>query len=398
VPRDRNSSFCDFFEKATGRTPSGEVTRLASGALPDTWTVPRAGGKTEVILPWLWRHRAEDPRRSRTPRRLVYLLPQRAEPEQAQAASDARTWLANLGLTEEVALHVPLAEWSASHGDWRQDMHRPAIIIGTADILLSRALIRGFGTSRVIAPIDFALLTNGAHWIIASPERCPVTAVTLREVAALATTFGTAEPFGYTQIFTERPGPFPAPSSSAPALHGATLIDLFDTAPSPEREVDIVPYAMDEADLDAEVAWATWTPAPDGAPSPEISLPPAEYRHRVPLSQIPELAAGRPVWRWHRESDSYTRVDTPGQPPVRPYELLLVRAMDGPYLLTADEAAEAVPEEQPPPGEPREWQSLDQHSEQVRDQAEALLQVLTPDIPGDAARSVVLCVPPPGTP
>jgi CRISPR-associated endonuclease/helicase Cas3 len=48
--------------------------------------------------------------------------------------------------------------------------------------------------------------------------------------------------------------------------------------------------------------------------------------------------------------------------------------------------AVAVPES----GPPREWQSLDEHSQQVRDQAAALLAVLAPAISPAAARAVVL--------
>ena len=48
--------------------------------------------------------------------------------------------------------------------------------------------------------------------------------------------------------------------------------------------------------------------------------------------------------------------------------------------------AEGIPEE----AEPRRWQSLDQHSQEVRDQAAALIAVLAPSIPPDAARSVIV--------
>jgi CRISPR-associated endonuclease/helicase Cas3 len=40
--------------------------------------------------------------------------------------------------------------------------------------------------------------------------------------------------------------------------------------------------------------------------------------------------------------------------------------------------------------EPRKWQSVDEHSEQVRDQAAALLAVLAPNIPPEAARSAII--------
>ena len=72
----------------------------------------------------------------------------------------------------------------------------------------------------------------------------------------------------------------------------ADLDRLFDTSPDPAGDdVDIAPYVRDAEDLDAEVAWATWTPRADGAPDPEIRAPAAEYRCRVPIGVVVALAA-----------------------------------------------------------------------------------------------------------
>ena len=193
----------------------------------------------------------------------------------------------------------------------------------------------------------------------------------------------------------------------------------------------------DAEDLDAEVAWATWTPADDGAPDPDIRVPAVEYRCRVPVGEIVALARDRAVWRFDRSADGWTRVTQQPQSRPRPGEVLLVSAADGGYdvetgfdpsalgrvpdspeLLTPEEwearvalaaaeaalaastglaadaalAAEALihAKNDPDEAEPRRWQSLDEHSEQVRDQAAALLAVLAPSIPPDAARSVVV--------
>ena len=81
---------------------------------------------------------------------------------------------------------------------WRQDMHRPAIVVGTVDSLVSKALNRGYGIGRGTYPVDFALVTNGAHWVIDEIQLCPESTTTLRQLAAFAVSFGTAEPFGLT--------------------------------------------------------------------------------------------------------------------------------------------------------------------------------------------------------
>ena len=107
-------------------------------------------------------------------------------------------WLAGLGLTDEVALHVVMGGGGATQWPWRRDMHRPAIVIGTVDSLVSKALNRGYGIGRATYPIDFALVTNGAHWVIDEIQLCPESTTTLRQLAAFAGSFGTAEPFGLT--------------------------------------------------------------------------------------------------------------------------------------------------------------------------------------------------------
>ena len=59
-------------------------------------------------------------------------------------------------------------------------MHRPAIVVGTVDTLVSKALNRGYGIGPAMYPIDFALVTNGAQWLFVEPGLCPVTATTMR--------------------------------------------------------------------------------------------------------------------------------------------------------------------------------------------------------------------------
>ena len=83
-------------------------------------------------------------------------------------------------------------------------------------------------------------------------------------------------------------------------IRRADLDALFDTSPHPSGEdVDIAPYVRDAEDLDAEVAWATWTPGDDGR-RPRDRVPAAEYRCRVPVGEVVALARDRVVWRFHR--------------------------------------------------------------------------------------------------
>lgn len=188
-------TFMTFFNVATGRSPHGYQVRLAVDGLPAVVQAPTGSGKTGIVLAWLWR-RLYGPDQPGTPRRLVYALPQRSLVE--QVADEVVTWLERLGLTERVALHVVMGDAGATQWQWRQDMHEPTIVIGTVDSLISKALNRGYGIGRATYPIDFALVTNGAQWVIDEIQLCPESTTTLRQIAAFAKSLGTAEPFGLT--------------------------------------------------------------------------------------------------------------------------------------------------------------------------------------------------------
>lgn len=195
--------FDGFFERAAGSRPYGYQSRLARHGLPAVVQAPTGAGKTGIILAWLWR-RLSEKYQDETPRRLVYALPQRSLVE--QVARQAEAWLANLGLAEQVALHVVMGGEGKTQRQWRLNMHRPAVVVGTVDSLVSKALNRGYGIGRAIYPIDFALVTNGAHWVIDEVQLCPESTTTLRQLAAFTTSLGTAEPFGLTCMSATIPG------------------------------------------------------------------------------------------------------------------------------------------------------------------------------------------------
>jgi CRISPR-associated endonuclease/helicase Cas3 len=604
------ATFDDFFLMATGQRQHGYQARIARDGLPDVVEAPTGTGKTRVILAWLWR-RLYGPDPGRTPRRLIYALPQRSLVD--QVAGECGKWLGSLGLTDQVALHVVMGGAKASLGEWREDIHKPAIVVGTVDSLVSKALNRGYGIGRAIYPIDFALATNGVAWVIDEIQLCPESTTTLRQVAAFARRFGTAEPFSLTcmsatvpdglletvdnrprgttveilveertgelakrlaaartfrrlavepgdykavgaairerhqsgtltlavfntveaarnaykqlrggpvdctllhsrfrgiertalmrdlverpedriivatqvveagidlsalTLFTEaapwpslvqragrcnrkglrnadadvwwlppaKPAPYEQPDVDATiaeldqlegqrvtgedllaravfttpeqvaVIRRSDFVALFDTSPDLSgADVDIAPYIRDADDLDAEVAWATWTPEADGAPSPDVKTPPAEYRCRVPLGDVAKLAKDRAAWRLDQLAGKWTRVPVAGPNRARPGEVLLISAADGgydpetgldlaakgvvegsPVLQTAAELAAGVEDsygaDSASVEQERGWQSLDQHSGEVREQAEALLGALRPAIPQAAGRSVV---------
>jgi CRISPR-associated endonuclease/helicase Cas3 len=610
-------TFDEFFRSATasekhpeGCSPHGYQARIARGGLPAILQAPTGTGKTGIILAWLWRLFSND-NASGTPRRLVYALPQRSLVE--QVSHEAEMWLARLNLTGQVALHVVMGGRGESQRQWRQDMDRPAIVIGTVDSLVSKALNRGYGIGRAIYPVDFALVMNGAHWVIDEIQLCRESTTTLRQLAAFARTYGTAEPFsltcmsatvppglletvdnpvvdgvkmailqeertgelavrleakrtirkldavpgGYKEIAAaaldrHRAGeltlvvlntvdaakevfkhvrkgaskatllhsrfrgiereqllktiitdpkdrivvstqvveagidlnasvliteaaPWPSvvqragrcnrtgtildaelcwvqPKNASPyeqddidataaalsdlagtevtgedlllgrevkvteeqvsVLRRPDFLALFDTSPDlAGNDIDVAPYVRDAEDLDAQVAWATWVAAAaDGRPPDDAKAPSAEYRCRVPLGKVTELAKIVPVWRLDQVLRRWTKVVS--QARARPGEVLVISAdaggydpdtgfeptAKGPVVLSARLRAKS----DPPDGieeaygddssnvQQKRWLPLDQHSQDVRDEAVRLLATIQPELSADAQQSAVV--------
>jgi CRISPR-associated endonuclease/helicase Cas3 len=155
--------FDTFFTQATGNPPFPYQRIFATGeSLPQLIDVPTGAGKTATaILGWLWRRRyADEATRQATPRRLVYCLPMRVLVEQTEAS--AKTWLQNL--KEDIKVYILMGGEQAE--DWDVYPERDAILIGTQDMLLSRALNRGYGMSRYRWPMHFGLLNNDCLWVL----------------------------------------------------------------------------------------------------------------------------------------------------------------------------------------------------------------------------------------
>jgi CRISPR-associated endonuclease/helicase Cas3 len=153
-------SFESFFSAGTGLTPYPYQVKLASDEIQSRLIhVPTGCGKTAaVILAWLWQRR-RDP--DSTPRRLIYCLPMRVLVEQTR--DNTEKWLRNLNLREKVGVHLLLG--GEQRDDWDLYPEREAILIGTQDMLLSRALNRGYAMSRYRWPVHFGLLNNDCLWV-----------------------------------------------------------------------------------------------------------------------------------------------------------------------------------------------------------------------------------------
>ena len=150
------------------RHPDAWQLALAGDAWPRVLIAPTGSGKTAAVtLGWATRrlHSPDD-----TPRRLVWCLPMRTLVEQTARAVEE--WLRKLA-TDEVngegrlprPEDVRVLMGGVDANGWLERPERPAVLVGTQDMLLSRALMRGYASSRALWPMEFALLHEDAQWV-----------------------------------------------------------------------------------------------------------------------------------------------------------------------------------------------------------------------------------------
>ena len=179
-------TYDDFFERAVGYPPYPFQRRVVGvGRLPELIEIPPGYGKTAaIVLAWLWlRCFAPDPAvRASTPRRLIYALPMRTLT--AQIGSEIERWLGELGLSDDVDLHVVMGGTSHRAKPWREHPERVSILVGTIDLLTSKALVRAYGTPRNAFPMDAALVWNDAHVVVDEVQAAPATTITMRQIDA----------------------------------------------------------------------------------------------------------------------------------------------------------------------------------------------------------------------
>lgn len=195
--------FVDFFGQAFAtpgrgvRSPYPYQQTLSRSAWPDCLNVPTGMGKTAAVtLAWLWKRgwRIGDrsgPMDAGTPRRLVWCLPMRVLVEQTR--DNIEIWLDKLGIQGaagegKVSVHV-LMGGEHDLKSWAEHPEEDMILIGTQDMLLSRALMRGYGMSRYQWPVHFALLHNDCMWVFDEVQLMGAGLATSAQLEAFRRTF-----------------------------------------------------------------------------------------------------------------------------------------------------------------------------------------------------------------
>jgi CRISPR-associated endonuclease/helicase Cas3 len=166
---DLDMDYKDFFKTAFNKEPYNYQTEIAQDVFPSVINAPTGAGKTAMILgAWLWRRIRESnlEKEKRVGRRLIYCLPMRVLVEQtAKVAQDAVQRLEEAGVVEKGRFRVYVLMGGETADEWDSNPEREYIIVGTQDMLLSRALNRGYAMSRYRWPVHFGLLNNDCLWV-----------------------------------------------------------------------------------------------------------------------------------------------------------------------------------------------------------------------------------------
>jgi len=215
-------SFSSSFDALTGHQPfpwqRALFERLVAADFPQVCSIPTGIGKTSAIAVWLLAlaTRAETGSLRGFPRRLVYVVNRRTVVDQATA--DVETWrrriaeepalgdtratlqrLAVLTGGEAIAVST-LRGQRADNAEWRIDPARPAIVIGTVDMIGSRLLFGGYGCGFRSKPLHAGFLGQDVWLVHDEAHLEPAFQQLLTAVRSEQETSGDVRPFLVTAL------------------------------------------------------------------------------------------------------------------------------------------------------------------------------------------------------
>ncbi len=185
VPVQEPKAFPSQFEALTGNLPYNWQESLfslfLSGEVPPVVNLPTGSGKTSVMAVWLLALASQAARpgqpKSGVPRRLVWVVNRRVVVDQATEEAELirkrigdttigqlkgiRDAVRGLSLgreNQEVIGISTLRGEKEDNREWSKEPSRPAIIVGTVDMIGSRLLFSGYGNGRYWRPQDAGLL------------------------------------------------------------------------------------------------------------------------------------------------------------------------------------------------------------------------------------------------
>lgn len=171
-----------LLERALGDRPFHWQSRLLRELLdqnmPRALDLPTGLGKTAVMAIWLV---ARACGATWLPRRLVYVVDRRAVVDQAtREAESLKAWLRGapdvcerLGLVERELPISTLRGQFVDNRRWLEDPSKPAIVVGTVDMIGSRLLFEGYACSRKMRPFHAGLLGADTLFVLDEAHLVP---------------------------------------------------------------------------------------------------------------------------------------------------------------------------------------------------------------------------------
>lgn len=233
---DVERQYEEFFLRATGQHSYPYQTRIGVEGLPELLKVPTGCGKTAAaVVGWLFRRLGHPDNlvREQTPNWLVFTLPMRVLVEQTVGVVEG--WLRALGLRTEVRV-ITLMGGEPRPTDWRLHPEKPTIFVGTFDMVLSRALNRGFGESRYVWPIDFGLFNSGCHFVFDEVQLMGPALKTSRQLQGLRASLGMVAPCSSTWMSATVPEDLA--TVDAPHVTSTVSLEADDITPSLARRLE----------------------------------------------------------------------------------------------------------------------------------------------------------------
>jgi CRISPR-associated endonuclease/helicase Cas3 len=222
-------SFSEQFKALTGFGPypwQGKLFDLfIRGEFPPNINLPTGSGKTSIIPIWLLAlaHQTNQAQALTVPRRLVWVVNRRVVVDQATeeteqirkkladnaatpALDSVREGLRNLSLDREGSELIAISTLRGEKEDnreWSSDPSRPAIIVGTVDMIGSRLLFSGYGDSRYWRAQHAGLLGQDALIINDEAHLTPAFAKLIEKIESIQSE--TIKPFRTIRLSATHP-------------------------------------------------------------------------------------------------------------------------------------------------------------------------------------------------
>ena len=251
------------------------LARFVKGTIERSLDIPTGLGKTAVMAIWLVARALG----AAVPRRLVYVVDRRAVVDQATDVAEGLRACVHrdpqlrqaLGLRDRL---LPISTLRGQHVDnkeWLEDPASPAIIVGTVDMVGSRFLFEGYGTTRKMRPYHAGLLGADTLLVLDEAHLVPPFEKLLEAVADGNSVFGPCD-----AALQEHVPPFRLLSLSATAR--ACAVKSFGLTPkdlkpggvvrkrldAPKR-LSVLPLLDDKPELEDVLAEQAWSLAERGA-------------------------------------------------------------------------------------------------------------------------------------